>query len=80
MLSYMEYANNKSAIGENNLKLNIVANLILIFANVILFYTDWYVHTDIIQDPLSPYGMLQEFRISIFSITLMPGDTHMSIG
>lgn len=48
MLSYMEYANNKSAIGENNLKLNIVANLILILANVILFYTDWYVHTDII--------------------------------
>ena len=44
----MEYANNKSAIGENNLKLNIVANLILIFANVILFYTDWYVHADII--------------------------------
>ena len=44
LLSYMEHANNKSAIGENNLKLNIVANVILVLANAVLFYLDWYVH------------------------------------
>lgn len=56
MLSYMEHANNKSAIGENNLKLNIVANLILVLANVILFYLDWYVHRDIVKDSINPFG------------------------
>lgn len=47
----MEHANNKSAIGENNLKLNIVANVILVLANAVLFYLDWFVHQDIVQEP-----------------------------
>ena len=37
LLSYVEHANEKSAIGENNLKLNIVANTLLLLANVGLF-------------------------------------------
>ena len=48
LLSYMEHANTKSAIGENNLKLNIVANIILVLANAVLFYFDWYVHQDFV--------------------------------
>ena len=50
----MEHANHKSAIGENNLKLNIVANTLLLLANIALFQLDWYVHNDTLYDSMHP--------------------------
>ena len=79
LLSYMEHANDKSSIGENNLKLNIVANAFLLLANLLLFQFDWYVHREELYDVMHPEGRDVMFYFSIFTVTIAPSNTQMSI-
>ena len=44
LLSYTQHANERITIGENNLRLNIVFNILLIVANLFLLAVDWFLH------------------------------------
>ena len=80
LLSYTQHANEKSAIGENNLRLNIVMNILVIISNCFLFLVDWFHHTSLLEDKgalVSSESKEMSFYVSILSVRVEPSNTEM---
>jgi len=79
LLSYTQHANEKSTIGENNLRLNIGFNLLLIVANFFLASVEWFVYSTEIQPSKStPEAVSMQFYVAIYSVRVEPNDTVLS--
>ena len=76
LLSYTQKAYERSTIGENNLRLNIFANILLISANVFLFYLDWF-HFETLMSSKDAIGGASPMSvfISILSVRIEPAQT-----
>ena len=75
MISYTRLINEKSTIGENNLRLNIVANIGLMLLNLILLFIEWFMHTVQFQQHVGEDPT--QFFISIFSVRIEPAGTRL---
>ena len=75
MISYQKLITEKSTIGENNLRLNIVANIGLMLLNLILLFIEWFMHTISVSN-MSDDGPTH-FFISIFSVRIEPSGTKL---
>ena len=77
MMSYTQHANNRSTIGENNLRLNIFGNILLLIGSLSLCAMDWFVlsTTQMKNGHAEPI----EFYISVLSVRIEPKGMDLDI-